>query len=106
MKKLYFLPILLLPFIGMSQSSINLNGFSDVLSGGTHEVITSNADPVDVSFDVNNMGATSTWRITRLKLNVPNGWTDNLCWGHSTDQFGGTCYSSGQMNGNPWTTTV
>ena len=37
-------------------------------------------------------------------MEVPNGWTDNLCWGHSTDPFGGTCYSSGQMNGNPWTT--
>jgi hypothetical protein len=104
MKKLYFIPVLLFPFLLMSQTSINLNGSTDLLSGGSHDIITSSADPVDISFDINNIGSSATWKITRYQMNVPNGWTDNLCWGHSTDPFGGTCYSSSQMNGNPWTT--
>jgi hypothetical protein len=37
---------------------------------------------------------------------VPAGWSDLICWGHSTDAFGGTCFSSSQMLGNPWTTPV
>jgi hypothetical protein len=37
------------------------------------------------------------------EFSVPSGWTDALCWGSSNDPFGGTCYSSGQMNTNPWT---
>ena len=104
MKKLYLLSLLLIPFFAVSQTTINLHGDSDLLSGGTHEVITSSPDPVDITFDVNNLGSSASWRITRYQLNVPTGWSDNLCWGHSTDPFGGTCYSSNQMTGNPWTT--
>ena len=104
MKNLYILSFILIPFVVVSQTTINLQGSSDVLSGGAHEVITSSPDPVDISFDINNVGPSATWRITRYQLNVPSGWSDYLCWGHSTDPFGGTCYSSGQMNGNPWTT--
>ena len=104
MKKLYFIPFLLLPLFVVSQTTINLNGASEILSGSTHDVITSSSESVDISFDVNNVGSSATWRVTRYQVDVPNGWTDNLCWGHSTDPFGGTCYSSSQMNGNPWTT--
>jgi hypothetical protein len=105
MKKLYFIALVLCPFLFSAQISINLHDSPDNLSGGTHEVITSSADPVDISFDINNTGSNdATWRVTRYKMNVPNGWSDYLCWGHSTDPFGGTCYSSNQMNENPWTT--
>ncbi len=104
MKKLYFLSCLLLPLFVSSQTTINVSGNSDVISGGTHEVAVSTPESVDISFDINNVGASATWRVTRYQVDVPSGWTDNLCWGHSTDTFGGTCYSSSQMNGNPWTT--
>ena len=104
MKKLYFLSFLLIPFMVTSQTSININGSSDVISGGAHIETVSSADPVDISFDINNEGSAATWRVTRYQVDVPSEWTDNLCWGHSTDPFGGTCYSSSQMNGNPWTT--
>lgn len=58
----------------------------------------------DVTFEVHNTSAiTQKWRITRKQLNVPAGWADGLCWGHSTDPFGGACYSSTQMLANPWT---
>jgi hypothetical protein len=58
----------------------------------------------DVLFDVyNNTGEPKDWVITRLKVDVPIGWQDGLCWGHATDPFGGTCFSSTQMNANPWT---
>ncbi|MGB1507436.1 MAG: T9SS type A sorting domain-containing protein [Crocinitomicaceae bacterium] len=104
MKKLYIIPFLLFPFLLTAQTTINLDGSSEVISGGSHEVIVSSPESVDISFDIVNVGPTASWRVTRLQVDVPNGWTDNLCWGHSTDPFGGTCYSSGQMNGNPWTT--
>ena len=104
MKKLYILSFLLLPFMVTSQTTININGSSELISGGSHVVTVSSSDAVDVSFDINNVGSSATWRVTRFQVDVPSGWTDNLCWGHSTDQFGGTCYSSSQMNGNPWTT--
>ena len=104
MKKLYLLSFLIFPLLLNAQTSINLNGSSDVLSGGTHEVITSSPGPVDITFDINNVGTSASWRITRYQVDVPGGWSDYMCWGHSTDPFGGTCYSSGQMNGNPWTT--
>jgi hypothetical protein len=34
---------------------------------------------------------------------VPAGWADGLCWGHATDPFGGSCYSSTQMIASLWT---
>jgi len=104
MKKLYFIPFLLFPLMVTAQTTININGASEVISGGTHEVVVSTPESVDISFDINNSGSATSWRVTRLQMDVPNGWTDNMCWGHSTDPFGGTCYSSSQMNGNPWTT--
>ena len=64
MKKLYILSFLLIPFMVTSQTSININGSSDVISGGTHFETVSSADPVDISFDINNEGSAATWRVT------------------------------------------
>lgn len=83
---------------------IQFDGQSTDISGQTHVTVAPSGASFDVPFDIiNNSGAVAQWRITRKQLSVPSGWTDALCWGHSTDPFGGTCYSSGQMNSNPWT---
>ncbi|MEJ6506093.1 MAG: T9SS type A sorting domain-containing protein [Crocinitomicaceae bacterium] len=106
MKKLYFTILLLLPSLLFAQTWISMEGSSDVMSGGTHEITTSSSASTDIAFSIHYDGpADSTrWRVTRLMIADPEGWQNNLCWGHSTDMFGGTCYSSSQMNTNPWTT--
>ena len=74
---------------------IAVNGTLTDISGQTHEVALTTTDPVEVSFDlINNTGSTHQWRITRDKISVPTTWSDFLCWGHCTDQFGGTCYAA------------
>lgn len=105
MKALFSVLLFLLTFLSVAQSNIqiHIDGQTNNLAGGTHTEITDNYASLDIPFDVvNNTGAPVQWRITRKQLSVPAGWTDALCWGHSTDPFGGTCYSSGQMNTNPW----
>jgi hypothetical protein len=77
---------------------------TDVSSGnGVINMVAPSYSQFDVLIDVeNNTGSTQTWRIARKRLDVPTGWTDGLCWGHCTDPFGGTCYSSTQMSNNYW----
>jgi len=94
--------------MGFAQDNIviYLDGQTTDLSSGNgpHMITAPSAAVFDVTFDVyNNSNNTRQWRITRSQLSVPAGWTDGLCWGHSTDPFGGSCYSSTQMNTNPWT---
>ena len=107
MKALFLSLLYTIGFASFAQNNIviHLDGQTTDISGQTHNVIAPSGDSFDIPFDVvNNTGASAQWRITRKQLSVPTGWTDALCWGHSTDPFGGTCYSSGQMNANPWTT--
>ncbi len=84
---------------------IKQTGQSTDVSGQTINVVAPDYQAFDVSLDIiNNTGTTHQWRVTRLRISVPTGWQDGLCWGHGTDPFGGTCYSSGQMPGDSWTT--
>jgi len=104
-----FILTLFLQFGAWAQDNIviNYDGQATDLSSGllTYSTIAPSAAVFDIPFDVyNNTANSQKWRITRVQLNVPAGWQDGLCWGHSTDPFGGTCYSSTQMNTNPWTT--
>jgi hypothetical protein len=107
MKKTLFAFSFLVSLAALAQDGIviTLDGQTTDISGGTHQMTAPSNAVFDVPFDVvNNTGQTHQWIVTRLKVNVPTGWADGLCWGHGTDQFGGTCYSSTQMNGNPWST--
>lgn len=107
MKTLFLTLFVALFLNGFAQNNIviHIDGQTTDISGQTHTVVAPSGASFDVPFDVvNNTGMSAQWRITRKQLSVPSGWTDALCWGHSTDPFGGTCYSSGQMNANPWTT--
>jgi hypothetical protein len=107
MKHLYILSaIVSFSFSVFAQNGIEIkvDGQGADISGGTHTVIAPSNDVFDVLFDVYNYtGNSKQWVITRKKLNVPTGWADGLCWGHATDPFGGTCYSSTQMNYDTWT---
>ena len=107
MKKLYFVSALFIStFTSFSQDgiSIKVDGQTADISGATHTVTAPSYDVFDVLFDVyNNTGSAKQWVITRKRLSVPSGWADGLCWGHATDPFGGTCYSSTQMNYDTWT---
>lgn len=90
-------------FNAQNTISIEIPGTNTDISGQTHEVALTTTDPVEVSFDlINNTGSTHQWRITRDKISVPTNWSDFLCWGHCTDQFGGTCYAANVSD--PWTT--
>ena len=107
MKTLFLSLLCLLSVVINAQNNIviHLDGQTADISGQTHTMLALSSASFDVPFDiVNNTGSAALWRITRKQLNIPTGWTDALCWGHSTDPFGGTCYSSSQMNTNPWTT--
>ena len=48
-------------------------------------------------------GSDQDWYITRNTISVSPGWVDGCCWGHSTDPFGGTCFSTGSMDMTSWT---
>jgi hypothetical protein len=106
MKKLYFTILLILPSLLFAQTWISMQGSNEDISGGTHEITTSSSASTDIAFSIHYDGPSDStrWRVTRLMIVDPEGWQNNLCWGHSTDPFGGTCYSSSQMNTNPWTT--
>ncbi len=110
MKKIYSTLFALIVVMSSANAQDNISIFldgqnMDYSSGlATYNMIAPSAGLFDVTFEVHNNAAnTQSWRITRSKISVPNGWTDGLCWGHSTDPFGGSCYSSTQMNANPWT---
>ena len=100
-----YIPLFVCVFGLNAQNSIMIAvyGTTTDISGQTHEVALTTTDPVEVSFDlINNTGATHQWIITRDKISVPTTWSDFLCWGHCTDQFGGTCYAANVSD--PWTT--
>jgi len=107
MKLYIFISLIFFSLSSFAQNgiSIMIDGQTTELSGGTYTMTAPSMTTFDVPFDIyNNTGLTRNWRITRTRLSVPTGWTDAFCWGHATDPFGGTCYSSGQMATNPWTT--
>lgn len=105
MKKIYTILFTLFLVTSYGQITINYDNQTEDISGQTYNMVAPNHQAFDVPFHINNeTGSTKQWRVTRYKISVPEGWTDYLCWGHGTDPFGGTCFSSTQMNANPWTT--
>lgn len=53
-------------------------------------------------FVENMSGNTIEWIASRRRINVDASWNDFLCWGHSTDNFGGQCIGEQQMDTNIW----
>jgi hypothetical protein len=107
MKALFLSLFLSVSLLAMSQDGIviHLDGQTADISGQAHSVAITSGTAFDIQFHViNETGQNVNWRVSRKKLIIPNNWNEQLCWGHATDPFGGTCYSSSQMNANPWTT--
>ena len=106
---LSFLSIVLISAAAKAQNGIDIYeiGQSTDYSGDTIFVAAPNNQVFDVPLDIhNNTGSTLVWRVTRVRIDVPSGWTDAICWGHATDPFGGVCYSAGSMAAlNPWTSS-
>ncbi len=88
-----------------AQIEIYVNGGATDLSGGLYQTgpVPGGEAVADIHVE-NHTGVSKDWVVTRLRINEQATWTDYLCWGHETDQFGGTCYSAGLMPTNPWTT--
>jgi nitrogen regulatory protein PII-like uncharacterized protein len=59
-------------------------------------------------FAVKNVfGTDQYFAIRRLRIDIPNDWTDQLSWGQDPDvYFEGACYSPNQMSSNPWTSGI
>ena len=83
---------------------IKVEGGTTDYSGGTYNVTAPSDQTYEFNFNVyNNTGSDQDWYITRNKISVSPGWVDGCCWGHSTDPFGGTCFSTGSMDMASWT---
>lgn len=50
----------------------------------------------------NHSGMEKDWFVSRTRINRPVTWTDFLCWGHQSDQFGGICIDGETMDMDPW----
>lgn len=46
----------------------------------------------------NHTGSNQSWVINRRRIDDPASWTDFLCWGHESDNFGGTCIDAQSMD--------
>ena len=85
-----------------AQISISYDG-NDYTNGEISLPAGSGTISLDVVF-TNNSGSQKVWTIQRDRVNQQSGWSDYMCWGHETDPFGGSCYSSSQMDQTSWTT--
>lgn len=78
-------------------------GTTDYAGGGIYSVLATDDSELIVDMHVeNHTGSTHTWIVSRTRINRPTSWADFLCWGHETDQFGGTCFSAVGMDSDPW----
>ena len=95
----------LLTIAGFSAFSFGQMTIDGVNVSGTQVDYTSAGAEVIVDVHVeNNTGGSKDLTILRERINPNATWTDYLCWGHSTDPFGGTCYPASLMNYLEWTT--
>ena len=87
-----------------AQVTITDENGADV-TGTTINVTVGNGNEFHNDFIVSNAsGAVKDWNIVRTRVNEQASWSDYMCWGNSTDPFGGNCYSSAQMDMTTWTT--
>ena len=84
--------------------SVVLHGTNTDISGLVYQTSAPGPELFDVNLDfINNTNQTQQWIVTRKRLNVPTGWSDQLCWLDSIGSSGG-CYGSSNLN--PWSTPV
>lgn len=106
--------LILLTSVGLAsfasaQSGVEIyyNGGATDVAGTTISISPEGAGTIVSDFHIeNHTGVTKNWTITRTRINEKPTWSDFLCWGHETDPFGGTCYSSTTMDQTTWTAPV
>lgn len=80
-------------------------GTTDYAGGGTFSFLAQGEQDHAHEIHIeNHTGGTVDAVLTRTRINRPTSWVDYACWGHETDPFGGTCYSSAIMDTDPWET--
>lgn len=103
MKKLVLSVILSVTFFTLHTAQIAIKMGGTDFSGQTITIQNTSGLEEVIDLEVENMSAADqTWKITRLRLDVPAiGWSDLVCW-----QFGlsGACYPANTQN--PWTTNA
>jgi hypothetical protein len=81
--------------------SVVLQGTNNDISGLVYQTTAPGPELFDINLNfINNTNQTLKWRVTRKRLNVPAGWSDQLCWGHSSNPLAAFCYL--ESNQNPW----
>lgn len=87
-----------------AQITINIEGETGDYAGSNFNI--SAPDDSEESNKIlvyNNSGAPGDWIVSRRRINAPATWTDFLCWGHETDQFGGVCIDAQSMDSELYT---
>lgn len=103
MKKTLLTILTIAGFAGLSFGQIEMSVGSSGDISGTQIDRTSSGEEVIVDVHVlNSTGTTQDLTIQRTWINETPGWSDFICWGASSDPFGGVCYGASSMN--PWTT--
>lgn len=82
-------------------------GTTDYSGGGVFSFYaTGDEDQVHEIYVENQSGGTLDIIVSRTRINRPASWEDYICWGHETDIFGGTCFSSVSMDMDPWSAST
>lgn len=83
-----------------AQIDIFVDGGSTNYSGGTFAFYAnSDSEQLHEIHIENHTGSSQDWIVSRRRVGVhPASWTDYLCWGHQTDQFGGLCIDGASMD--------
>jgi len=83
-----------------AQIEIYADGGTTNLSGGGvySYYATGDTDQAHELHIENHTGSTLDWIVSRRKITTVPSWVDYLCWGHESDNFGGTCIDAGTMD--------
>ena len=74
-------------------------GTTDYSDGGVYTFYANGATEQHHTIRIeNNSGSSQDWIVSRLRVDPPASYVDNLCWGHETDQFGGLCIDANSMD--------
>ncbi len=101
MKKtiLSLLAIVSLSLSASAQIEIYVEGGTTNLAGDVYTFYaTGETDHVHEIHVENHTGTNQSWVINRRRVDVPSSWVDFLCWGHETNNFGGTCIDDQTMD--------
>ena len=106
MKKIILSLFTVLCVAAVSSAQVEMyvdGGTTNYAGGGVFNVTAVNGNELIHEIHVeNHSGVDKDWFVSRTRINRPLTWTDFLCWGHESDQFGGTCIDGQTMDSDPW----